>query len=209
MNLSCAPCRILIAPALRLQEDRALHYLAQIYQASLFGGGPWAKPFERSKRCLALRSHQNGRDLCRDLIIRTNLRCTSDQCSIPLRLNLIPFHLYSIDAPPTRLHSIFSTSTKHSSLPTFSTLPSNSALSTDSSSSHQPFTHFHWLSHRLHSGVQPDPSLVHKCSHLWVRSQRTLAIRQRPLRQSKDQWSNSPTDHSLIRLHPEAGYRRL
>ena len=93
VNHSCTPCRILTAPALRLREDRALHYLAQTFQASLCGAGPWAKPFERSKRCPALRAHRNGRDLCRDLITRTNLRCTSNQCSIPRCLNLILFHL--------------------------------------------------------------------------------------------------------------------
>ena len=93
VNQSCAPCRTLTVPDLRLRDDRALHYLEQIFQASLFGAGPWAKPFEPVKRCPALRSYPNGRDLCRDLIIRTNFRCTYDQCFIPPRLNLILFHL--------------------------------------------------------------------------------------------------------------------
>ena len=45
---------------------------------------------------------------------------------------------------------------------------SHSTVSTNSSSSEQPFTHLHWLSYGIHSGIEPDPYLLHKCSCLWL-----------------------------------------
>ena len=162
---ACESCRTRVALAHQLCDDPALHFLIKNFRVFLVGVDPWDQLSGPHIRCPILRPFQNGQVMCRDLIRRIRLSCTSDECFTPTGVNLILFH----QLHPCSHHSSFvTTTTKHSGF-TAIALQSNSTMSTHSTYQHKPIPHSYGLSGGLSSWLSQHTPVINGCSHLRLR----------------------------------------